>query len=47
MLCDKRCQLVPSSDTCLIGYELTSLAVRVDINCWYEVEWVRVDMGTS
>ena len=47
-LCDKRCQLVPSSITCLVGYELT-LVVRVDITCgtsWHpSVVWV--DMGTN
>ena len=49
VLCDKRCQLVPSSNTCLVGYELTSLVVRVDITCgtsWHLL-LVRVDMGTS
>ena len=30
-----------------LWYELTSLVVRVDICWWYEVTWVRVDMGTS
>ena len=44
MLCDKICQLVSSSDACLVGYELTSLAVRVDIYWWYELTWVRVDI---
>ena len=54
-LCYKRCQLVPSSDTCLVGYELTSddgtschiLVVRVDMGTsWhgYELTWVRVDI---
>ena len=28
-----------------IGYELTSLVVRVDIYWWYELTWVRADMG--
>ena len=49
LLRDKRCQLVPSSDTCLVGYELTSLVVRVDITCgtsWHLLV-VRADMGTS
>ena len=30
-----------------LWYELTSLVVRVDICWWYELTWVRVDMGTS
>ena len=30
-----------------LWYELTSLVVRVDIWWWYELTWVRVDMGTS
>ena len=55
LLCGNRCQLVPPSDTCLVGYELTSnggtswhhLVVRVDIYWWYELTWVRVDMGTK
>ena len=49
LLCDNRCQLVPSSDTCLVGYELTSIVVRVDITCgtsWHLLV-VRVAMGTS
>ena len=28
-----------------LWYELTSLVVRVDIYLWYELTWVRVDMG--
>ena len=30
-----------------LWYELTSLVVRVNIYWWYELTWVRVDMGTS
>ena len=30
-----------------LWYELTSLVVRFDIRWWYELTWVRVDMGTS
>ena len=42
LLCYKRCQLVPSSDTCLVGYELTS----DDGTSWHLLV-VRVDMGMS
>ena len=44
MLCGKRSQLVPSSDT-----HLVDLVVRVDITCGTSRHLlvVRVDMGTS
>ena len=42
LLCYKRCQLVPSSDTCLVGYELTS-----DGGTSWHLLVVRADMGTS
>ena len=43
--CVIRDQLVPSSDTCLVGYELRSIGGT----SWhgYELTWVRVDMGRA
>ena len=47
LLCGNSCQLVPSSDTCLVGYELTSLVANCGTSwhhLWYELTSVR---GTS
>ena len=45
ILCRNICQLVPSSNTCFVGYELTSIGGT----SWhgYELTWVWADMGTS
>ena len=37
LLCGSRCQLVPSSDTCLVGYELTSNGDTSWHHLWYEL----------
>ena len=47
ILCGNSCQLVPSSDNCLVGYELTSLVANCGTSwhhLWYELTSIR---GTS
>ena len=45
LLCGKRSQLVPSSDTHLVGYQMTLLVATCGTS-WHLLV-VRVDMGTS